>query len=83
MCQVVFRRDARALIDPILTCFVVTGILYDGNMSSKVLLTGAAIAIDQANTALDSLFAAGVAPADGKDAIMWLREVEVQVGPKR
>nr|WP_291839169.1 DUF222 domain-containing protein [Candidatus Microthrix sp.] len=46
-------------------------------MSSKVLLTGAAIAIDQANTALDSLFAAGVAPADGKDAIMWLREVEV------
>ncbi len=77
MCQVVFRRDARALIDPILTCFVVTGILYDGNMSSKVLLTGAATAIDQANTALDSLFAAGVAPADGKDAIMWLREVEV------
>ena len=77
MCQLVFRSDAHALIDPILTCFVVTGILYNGNMSSKVLLTGAAAAIDQTNTALDGLFAAGVAPVDGKDAIVWLREVEV------
>jgi hypothetical protein len=46
-------------------------------MSSIVLLAGAATAIDQTNTALDSLFAAGVAPVDGKDAIVWLREVEV------
>ena len=42
-----------------------------------VLLAGAATAIDDTNTALDGLFAAGVAPVDGRDAIVWLREVEV------
>ncbi len=42
-----------------------------------VLLRGAATAIDETNAGLDGLFAAGIAPVDGKDAIRWLREVEV------
>ena len=33
--------------------------------------------IDRINLGLDGLFAAGVAPVDGPDAIVWLREVEV------
>lgn len=38
---------------------------------------GARTVIDRINLGLDGLFAAGVAPVDGPDAIVWLREVEV------
>nr|WP_291838231.1 hypothetical protein [Candidatus Microthrix sp.] len=46
-------------------------------MSSMVLLAEAASAIDVVNSGLDGLFAGGIAPVDGPDAIVWLREIEV------
>ena len=48
-----------------------------GYMSSMVLLAEAASAIDVVNSGLDGLFAGGIAPVDGPDAIVWLREIEV------
>jgi hypothetical protein len=46
-------------------------------MSSMVWALDARTVIDRINLGLDGLFAAGVAPVDGPDAIVWLREVEV------
>jgi hypothetical protein len=48
-----------------------------GYMGSMVLAHDAVAAIDGINVGLDRLFAAGVVPIDGKDAIVWLRELEV------
>ncbi len=48
-----------------------------GYMSSMVLALDARTVIDGINVDLDRLFAIGVAPVDGQDAIAWLREVEV------
>ena len=52
-------------------------VLMMGYMSSMVLLAEAASAIDVVNSGLDGLFAGGIAPVDGPDAIVWLREIEV------
>ena len=48
-----------------------------GYMSSMVWGTDARTVIDRINLGLDGLFAAGVAPVDGKDASRWLQEIEV------
>ena len=48
-----------------------------GYMSSMVWGPDARTVIDRINLGLDGLFAAGVAPVDGKDAIRWLQEIEV------
>lgn len=46
-----------------------------GYMSSMVWGPDARTVIDRINLGLDGLFAAGVAPVDGKDVIRWLQEV--------
>ena len=42
-----------------------------------VLPAGAATAIDATNRAITQLFEAGISPVDGRDAVAWLREIEV------
>jgi hypothetical protein len=46
-------------------------------MGSAVLTTEAATALDQLTAGLDALAAAGVDPVDARDAVTWVRELEV------
>lgn len=56
---------------------VETGSLgYTTNMGSIVLLAEAAEAIDTIGNGLDALFATGMSPADDRDAIQWITELE-------
>lgn len=45
-------------------------------MGSIVLLAEAAEAIDTIGNGLDALFATGMSPADDRDAIQWITELE-------
>ncbi len=49
---------------------------YTTNMGSTVLLAEAAEAIDTIGHGLDALFASGMSPADDRDAIVWITELE-------
>jgi hypothetical protein len=54
----------------------VVSLRYTANMGSTVLLAEAAEAIDTIGNGLDALFASGMSPADDRDAIVWITELE-------
>lgn len=49
---------------------------YTTNMSSTVLQAEAAAAIDTIDDGLSALFATGMSPADDRDAVEWITELE-------
>ena len=53
-----------------------TRVRYTTNMSSSALLAEAADAINMIDEGLNALLATGLTPADDRDAVSWITELE-------